>query len=290
MKKHIKKNRKLYIVAVVLFGGSIWYFWDGVLTGNFWDWLVKTPYDRESGSTTVRNLGLFLAGPIALGLAIWRARVADHQSKTARRTLLNERYQKGAEMLGSHVLAVRLGGIYDLARLAHEQPREYHVQIMKLFCTFVRNPTVEDGEDAGSANRNANRGPEKLRPDIQEIMTAIGNRSDAQIEMERQDKPTYRLDLRKAELGGVYLRFANMARVDLPGANLSNANLGHVKLDGANLLNANLTNAKLGACKGLTQGQLNQARAAEGKPPKLDKALDAKIGKPLEWRGKLLNV
>ncbi len=286
MVEHKKKKGWYAAGLVVLLGVSIWYFHDGL--SCLWVWLRKTPDGSESHITTARSVFLALAAVTGLGLAVWRARVADRQSKTAQRSLLNERYQKGAEMLGSHVLAVRLGGIYDLTHLAHVHPREYHVQIMKLFCAFVHNPTIEDGEDAGSTNRHIHQGPEKLRPDIQEIMTAIGKRSDTQIEMEKQERPTYRLDLRKAELGSVFLRFANLVRVDLPGANLTSANLGHVKLDGANLLNANLTNAKLGSCKGLTQGRLNQARTVEGKPPKLDNALDAKTGKQLEWCGKPL--
>ena len=44
-------------------------------------------------------------------------------------------------MLGSEVLSVRLGGIYALQRLAEEWPDQYHIQIMRLFCAFVRLPT-----------------------------------------------------------------------------------------------------------------------------------------------------
>ena len=65
-------------------------------------------------------------------LAIWRSTVAERQSATAQQGLLNERYQKGAEMLGSDVLSVRLGGIYALERLAAEDPNQYHILVMKL--------------------------------------------------------------------------------------------------------------------------------------------------------------
>ncbi|MCE2422133.1 MAG: hypothetical protein J4G03_02250, partial [Gemmatimonadetes bacterium] len=58
----------------------------------------------------VRNLGLVVAGMIAIPLAVWRAVVAQRQAETARRSLLNERDQKAAEMLGSALLSVRLGG------------------------------------------------------------------------------------------------------------------------------------------------------------------------------------
>ncbi len=123
---------------------------------TFWSWPHPEASTTESNSETIRNVGLLLAGVLAFVFALWRAWVAERQAATARdqakiaqeqaataeRGLLNERYQKGAEMLGSDVLSVRLGGIYALQRLADEQPKQYHVQIMRLFCAFVRNPNT----------------------------------------------------------------------------------------------------------------------------------------------------
>ena len=75
----------------------------------------------ESLSSTIRYIVLAAAGAIALPLAFWRSITADSQSNTAlkqsatalsladaalrqadtaHRGLVNERYQKGAEMLG----------------------------------------------------------------------------------------------------------------------------------------------------------------------------------------------
>ena len=62
--------------------------------------------------------------------------------------MLNERYQQGAEMLGSDVLAVRLGGIYALQRLAGEHPQQSHIQIMQAFCAFIRQSAVCIGHPA----------------------------------------------------------------------------------------------------------------------------------------------
>ena len=108
----------------------------GVLSFVYWYWL-NGDCQNESGSSVIRNLVLIVAAVIALPLAIWRGVVADRQAKTAQSSLLNERYQKGAEMLGSKELPVRLGGIYALARLAQEHPEDYHTQIMSLLCAFV---------------------------------------------------------------------------------------------------------------------------------------------------------
>ena len=96
-----------------------------VLSLVLWDWLN----DGESASTTIRNISFTIAGSVAFPLAIWRAIVADRQASaaqqqadSARQSLLNERYQQGADMLGNEVLSVRLGGIHTLKHLADEHP------------------------------------------------------------------------------------------------------------------------------------------------------------------------
>ena len=319
----------LIVLAVILHNWSCFLGWLGTARGwpwCLWSWLRETPDGHESGSTTIRNLALILAGLIALPLTLWRIRVADRQAKaaqeqvatsqrqveTAQRSLLNERYQKGAEMLGSDILSVRLGGIYALARLAREHPEEYHIQIMRLFCAYVRNPPLEAGEDISSAETNVHRGPEKLRPDVQEIMTAIGKRSDSQIEIELQEN--YKLDLHKvnlnhvelvkanlsnanlqkaslfdaklimADLSGVWMPEVDLSKAELISADLSGArlikaklhvaNLHGAKLYGASFSRADLSGAILFSTRGLTQKQLDSACADSGNPPDLGRDHD----------------
>ena len=277
----------------------------------FWGWLSA----GESGSTTIRNLVLVIAATAALPLAIWRSKVAERQaataqrqsetaqrqsetaqrqSETAQRSLLNERYQKGAEMLGSKVLSVRLGGIYALARLAREHPGDYHVQILSLLCAFVRNPPEAKESDT------------ELREDVREVMMAVCARSEAQIQIEKRK---YRpLDLSDADLKGLDLFNATLKNLlagmktanlegavltgtNLKGAKLTSANLKGADLRGANLTdtilaNTNLTRADLTNCKGLTRWQLKLARADSNAPPTLEDAVDADTGKPLVWKGR----
>ena len=267
-----------------------------VFSSMFWCWLSA----GESGSTAIRNLGLIVAAIIALPLAIWRSIVAERQAETVHRGLLNERYQKGAEMLGSKVLAVRLGGIYALARLAREHPGDYHVQIMNLLCAFVRNPPVVEDQDTN-----------KVREDVQAVMPAICVRSELQIEIEEKEF-YFNLDLSGADLHGVsLLRVASLGNSNLqprPGicANLKGAFLSCSNLSGAHLVFANLKDAQffganlkgvflsrsnlsgadLRDCKGLTQDQIDQAVARPpDKPPNLQGVVDAETGKPLVWRG-----
>ena len=111
---------------------------------NFWRWLTA----GESGSATLRNLGLLILATIGMPFAIWRSVVAGRQFDIAQRGLRNERYQKAVPMLGDSLLAVRLGGIYALQHLANEHPAQYHIQIMRLFCAFLRHPTAPGNRHA----------------------------------------------------------------------------------------------------------------------------------------------
>ena len=172
-----------------------------VLTLSIWFWDLWRG-EEESVGMAIRNLVLAIAAIAALPLAIWRSKVAERQVATAQGGLLNERYQKGAEMLGSKDLPVRLGGIYALADLSREHPEDYHTKIMSLLCAFVRHPvgksieaalptrgltpTAEfihgwDEEDEEDEEHEAISGvgkgrPLRVREDVQAVLTAIASR------------------------------------------------------------------------------------------------------------------
>ncbi len=198
------------------------------LTAIFWEWLSGA----ESGSTTIRNVALVGAGLVALPLALWRGVVADRQAKTSQLGLLNERYQKGAEMLGSDVLSVRLAGIYALQRLSEEYPEQYHLQVMRLLSAFVRLPTKDQSLESGQVEIESGT-LLGIRPDLNAVMEVINWRSKTGIEIERA--ANYRLDLRGARLPGA--QFLN--------ADLSNAFFHHAVLSRANFANSNLSDASL---------------------------------------------
>ncbi len=292
-----------------------------------WDWLS----DDESTSATIRNIGLVVAGMVALPLAVWRALVADRQASaaqqqadSARGSMLNDRYQKGAEMLGSEALSVRTGGIYALRSLSEEHADSYHLQVMQVFCSFVRYPTKDDGTEF-RADSDEEEDERMLRADVQDIMRAIGSRDPASICLEREED--FKLYLRgadlsymqvrsarlssawltKADLSGSELRHADlsgarMRQADLSGAKLHNADLSEAQFWSANLSNAMLRDANLSgadfcgvdaksaayreSARGLTQGQLDDAWADPDNPPKLDGVLDADTGQQLVWRGR----
>ena len=265
-----------------------------------WCYWEELRGDQESLSTTVRNVGLVIGGAIAILFAVWRSIVAEKQAATAQSGLLNERYQKGAEMLGSKMLPVCLGGIYALTRLAREHPGDYHTQIMRVLCAFVRHPLEVEKEDQVT---------NKLSEGVLVIVKALRERNEAQIKIEKKEK--YSLGLSGTDLCGVYLSKANLSyaylaetnlnrvllvKANLINANLVEANLSMAHLAGAKLISANLfqtdltgadlSGADMSDCKGLTQEQIDRTIVFKDHPPNLTGAVDANTGKPLVWSGR----
>ena len=318
----------LGLVGIVLLGSVL-----GLVLGG-WDWLRPLPSEGQSGvttesrSTTIRNVGFVIAGAVALVFAVWRGVVAERQTvasqsqaataqrqaETAQQALLNERYQNAQEALDSGVPATRLNGIRDLRQLDEEHPEQYHVQVMRLFCEFVKNHTEESestvpGEEDGEPIR-------ELREDVQTVMYAIGRRSVRDIFLEGY-ADNFRLDLRNVNLYHGRLSNLNLSGADLSDTNLSNADLSDARLydtdlSGAHLYDADLSGARLAGAyltgadlenailtgasfsrrwikgdarnpaTGLTQAQLDEARSDPNNPPNLEGVLDAD-GKQLVW-------
>ena len=147
--------------AVLAIGvGLSWWKWDDLHHG-------QAAPDIE----VVGGLGLLLGGAEAILLALWRSWVGAQQLNTAQLTLSNERYQRGAEMLGHQSLPARLGGISALQNLAEEHPKEYHRQVMKILCAFVRRPPADARDDR---HQNGSDVKTPIGEDAQAAVTAIG--------------------------------------------------------------------------------------------------------------------
>ena len=179
----------------------------------------------------IRNVAIILGGIVALGLAYWRGKAADRQASAAQAQVntasrqidaaheqvqaaqeqgqmmlqgqLNQRYEKGSEMLGSSVLSVRMGGIFALERLAQEHPTQYHVEVMKVLFAFIRQP-IDDG---GTTNYKM-IGVRGARQDVQAALDAVR---------------LCRVENRVVELNSEFF-------VDLHGADLRKADLSNIDL------------------------------------------------------------
>ena len=178
-----------------------------------------------------RTLAQILAGGgLLVGLYLGWRRV-----RAAEEGQITERFTKAIEQLGQEGddnMAIRLGGIYALERLAKDSEKD-HGPIMEVLTAYVREKAPKRGKYAEEA---APRPP----TDIQAILTVIGRR-----ETTGENRGTDRLDLGntrlpRANLGGAVLRGAN-----LHGANLTVAYLNGADLRGAILHEANLSGALL---------------------------------------------
>ena len=122
------------------------------LTIGFWGWLHREASPTASNSETLRNAGLLIGGVLAFVFAVWRGWVAERQAnaaqsqaETAEQTLLNERYQRGVEMLYSEAPSVRLGGLRLLRELVEDRPDPYRTRVEQLVIDSVMNPTENEG-------------------------------------------------------------------------------------------------------------------------------------------------
>lgn len=295
----------IIVLELVVAGAISWVHWDELREG-------------DSLGSTVRNIGLVIAGLIALPVAIWRGIAADRQSKatqsqveTAQHSLLNERYQKGAEMLGNKILSVRLGGIYALQRLAEEYPEQYHIQIMQLFCQFVCYPTND--EDIMKVPKSDEWVP-PMREDVEAVITAISNRNERQVKVEeeigfRPDLSYVKLQavnivsmdlseliFRRTDFCGSVFRCMNLSGIDFSDSQLCKVAFINSDLSDACFTRANLSGAIFDGTYpsgrppkpaiNLTQAQLDVAFADPDNPPKLEGLIDPDTKQPLVWRGK----
>ena len=67
-----QRHLVFFLILIATLSITIWWFVDSWnwLASDFWTWLRNEPDGAESGSTTLRNLGLLAAAAIALPLAI----------------------------------------------------------------------------------------------------------------------------------------------------------------------------------------------------------------------------
>ena len=182
-----------------------------------------------------RDLLLLASALIAFGLTLSR-------TLTAERTLLNERYQKGVEMLGSDVLQVRLGAIFGLQRLSTERAKDYHLDNVRVLCSFVRESSQQDKKGADSKERSSE--------DLQAAIDFLKTRKKILRQIER--RAGYKsLNLSGANLQGLDLSNGDLSNTVFDDANLANATLAKTQFKNCSFIRADLSNADLSEAKGL---------------------------------------
>ena len=232
---------RAFVLLFICFGLLV-----SILCFCFWGWLSDG--GGESNSAVLRNISFMVAGIIGLTLAGWRSLIAQKQAETSEKGLQNDRYQKGAEMLGNETCSTRLGGIYALERLARDHPKTYHEQIMELLSSFARHPTTDTAIEIEYYNKATSKKTYYVRPDVYEVVSAIVRDKVAPIKNENGSGKNSgihqtNLSVRYLKKGG--LPYINLTNVKLTGADLSDSYLSNVDFSGAELIGANLSDADL---------------------------------------------
>ncbi|MGA7934684.1 MAG: pentapeptide repeat-containing protein [Kovacikia sp.] len=211
-----------------------------------------------------------------MAIAHRQTELAQDQMEIVREQIINERFSTAIEQLGNSQLAVRVGAIYALARLAKDSPRDYWT-IMEMLAFFLREqcPLPKNITERNGECRYQSHVPK----DVQAAVLVLGQRD---IDQDPADSHLHLIhsDLRgitfaEGDFRNVYFYDSNLSGANFYGANLKGANfwkadLSYANLKGCQLDGAILNKANLGTAKGLTVEQVKIAKKWENAVYSLD--------------------
>jgi hypothetical protein len=246
-----RSGRKLYPIVggIVAIGVAALLVW-------FLEWYIA-PKDIGQRKDFVQTLAQIFGGAFVLVSLYfaWRTlqnnRQTSEDNRQATQTTLElsrasqttERFTNAIEQLGDDKLAIRLGGIYALERIARDS-EEYHVPIIEVLSAYVRERARWGLK---LVLQDASQPWEDLvtrSPDIQAILSVLARRDPvpgAEIGL-GQYAP---VDLGFTDLRGADFKKGHFEQANLYGARLESASLAETHLEGANLDNAHLEGAYL---------------------------------------------
>jgi hypothetical protein len=192
--------------------------------------------------TIIQGLGS-LSGALFLITAYftWKQYTLTNQKQSS------ERFAQAISQLGNKdSIAIRLGGIYSLRRLAEESGQEYYKEVVAVLTHYVRENAAYRQKDKVSKPFyqfglvKEEPSSKKVGSDIQAILDILKELSRL---MKKDAQP---LDLSKTDLQEANLdKFGFPVGSNLEGANLENASLERAILKGINLNQTNFKDANL---------------------------------------------
>ncbi|MCH9036663.1 MAG: pentapeptide repeat-containing protein [Chloroflexi bacterium] len=191
-----------------------------------------------------RTLAQIIAGVVILAgvyVAWRRASAVEKTVEVSREGQITERFTRAIEQLGSDNIAICLGGIYALERIAKDSPKNDHRQVMEVLTAYVRENARWDEAKAASEEPDQEHRPSIT---IQAILTVLGRR-DRGHEDEDFHLDLSGTDLRGADLKEAQLQRVNFNNVHMEGADLFRADLAWADLEYAYLERANFREAHL---------------------------------------------
>ena len=165
-------------------------------------------------------------------------------------------------MLGSEFPSVRLGGIDALQKLARDDPREFHLQVVRSLAAHVRQFPRDAVTQTTDTSESEHGARSRCREEVQVILVYFGERPVEGREIENESDTV--IDLQGSDLRGVWLS--------------TNANLERVRLS-----YSNLTGAVFSDVKGLSRRNLVGVYAEPDDPPKFKSIKDCDTGEALNW-------
>jgi hypothetical protein len=151
--------------------------------------------------------------------------------EVSREGQITERYTEAIDQLGNDKLQVRLGGIYELERIARES-EPHHWRIMEILTAYVRKNAPR--QDFKTYKETPSAKPEA---DIQAILTVLRERTWS------REGANQRLNLAHTNLRGADLRGAHLERAILRDTHLHDAILDGAHLEGADFTDAGMAGA-----------------------------------------------
>ncbi len=174
-----------------------------------------------------------------------QVRVSQEQVATSQKQVaaledgqITERYTKAIEQLGCDNMAIRLGGIYALERIANdcniEEKNDYWT-VMEVLTAFLREnyqvvPSIVDSLDEQDHKNQKESSNSPFRTDLLAIVEVLRRRVHYYGNGESNS-----LDLSRTNLCGSKLSKAKLIKANLSKADLSNADLRGVDLSLADL-------------------------------------------------------
>jgi Pentapeptide repeats (9 copies) len=198
------------------------------------------------------------------------ARSSHDQLQLSEQGQVTDRYTKAIDQLDEKkALAVRLGGLYALERIARDSPED-RATIAEVLCAYVRTaPRRRPPTGANDAASPVVDEPLTVRaPDVHAALTILG-RWQRRLGELPPVLDLYNADLQGARLVGVQLPGATLTGVELQRSSLDRAQLQRARLNGAQLQGASLYHAQLQGVSlysaqlqgtGLDGAQLQEAR------------------------------
>lgn len=194
--------------------------------------------DLVLAATTLVGALIGLAGYLLLAV---RTNAIQRQTDLQHEAQITDRFTKAIEQLGHDKIAVRLGAIYALERVAKDSERDF-ATIIETLAAYVRErvprqkPNAFDEPDVCSADvldaELDERKGVRVSIDVAATISVLA-RSIPNTSILRTGEQIRRVDLRNVSLVGL----------DLPGANLSGFRFDNSDLSYANLSEANLTSS-----------------------------------------------